>query len=464
MIDTALEGIESLWVEDAPPSDVSGSLAAVARVLGPLRPSLVLMADRNGRILAQWREGSGEDLGPLDDLAASLVARLAETDRAVFDWGGEGAAAWAFGVRLGGAQRAILGGWLRGAECAEDTARVFEPLRDVLGICGELAHGAVLAAAREEALATRVRHLLAERDTLKASHAEAIAASLEERDQWRREHELAASLEGFCKALESANRARNRFLANISQQLRDPVLGMLGSACLGARKAGTMDRDCLRREFEGIQARGEAVLAMVNNLIELAGLELGETDFDFARFDLRQLVASAVEEFRREVPGRPIHVGTPDAPFDGAMIGDAVKLELVLFHLLGNAARFSPPGSPIRVWLEGDTAHVRLVVADQGPGIPAADLETLFDRSAPRGPWGEMGAGVGLALAICREIVSAHAGRIWADNPPDGGRRFVCELPRDPRDASVFVATATSAAVAPPEAPEPSPDISPAFG
>lgn len=463
MIDTTLEGIEALWSEDAPPNDAAGTLAAVARALRPLRPSLVLLADRNGRILAIQREAAGEDVGPLDDLAASLAARLAETDRAVFDWGGEGAAAWAFGVRLGGAQRAILGGWLRGAERRQDTIGVFEQLREVLGICGELAHGAVLAAAREESLTTRIRHLLAERDTLKASHAEAIAASLEERDQRRREHELAASLEGFCKALESANRARNRFLANISQQLRDPVLGVLGSACLGARKAGTMDRDCLRREFESIQARGETVLAMINNLIELAGLELGETDFDFARLDLRQLVASAVEQFRSEVPGRPVHVAAPDEAFDGAMVGDAVKLELVLFHLLGNAARFSPPHSPIHISLEGDATRVRLAVADQGPGIPAADLETIFDQFAPRGPRGEtgVGAGVGLALAICREIVSAHAGRIWADNPPDGGRRFVCELPRDPRDTSLWAA---AAAAVPRQYAEPSPDIAAAFG
>jgi two-component system sensor histidine kinase KdpD len=112
------------------------------------------------------------------------------------------------------------------------------------------------------------------------------------------------------------------------------------------------------------------------------------------------------------------------------VLADAAHLELALKNLLENAAKYSPPGTAIRVSGARVDWEVRLVVEDEGLGIPPEHLERVFERffrvtgaGLPAQP------GTGLGLAISRGIVRAHGGRVWAENRPEGGARFVVALP-----------------------------------
>ena len=109
---------------------------------------------------------------------------------------------------------------------------------------------------------------------------------------------------------------------------------------------------------------------------------------------------------------------------------DAAQLELALKNLVENAAKYSPPGTAVRMSGARVDGELRLSVEDEGPGIPPEHLERVFDkfvRLTGGGPPAQPGTGLG--LAISRGIVRAHGGRIWAENRPEGGSRFVVTLP-----------------------------------
>jgi len=107
---------------------------------------------------------------------------------------------------------------------------------------------------------------------------------------------------------------------------------------------------------------------------------------------------------------------------------DAVLMERVIGNLLENAAKYTPAGTTISIGARADGDTVEFWVADRGPGVPRGKEEAIF-KKFERGARESTIAGVGLGLAICRAIVEAHGGRIHAENPPDGGARFVVRLP-----------------------------------
>jgi signal transduction histidine kinase len=108
---------------------------------------------------------------------------------------------------------------------------------------------------------------------------------------------------------------------------------------------------------------------------------------------------------------------------------DRMKVQQVLRNLLSNAGKFSQPGGTVKICLTTHEGFARVTVDDQGVGVPEAELETIFDKFAQASSNRPHAGGTGLGLAICKEIVTAHQGRIWAENRPEGGARFVLELP-----------------------------------
>jgi two-component system sensor histidine kinase KdpD len=121
------------------------------------------------------------------------------------------------------------------------------------------------------------------------------------------------------------------------------------------------------------------------------------------------------------------HPVTTRVPADLPLVPmDEILLEQVFVNLLENAARHTPPGTPIEVGAESREREVVAWVADRGPGIPPGQEEAIFRKFHRAGP---TAGGIGLGLTICRGIVTAHGGRIWAEAPPGGGAAFRLSLP-----------------------------------
>ncbi len=254
-----------------------------------------------------------------------------------------------------------------------------------------------------------------------------------------------AELRRAMEAAEHASRAKSEFLANMSHELRTPMHAVLSFAQLGVERCAAPGADVARLEqyFGRIHQSGARLLALLNDLLDLAKLESGRTHYEFAEHDLAALAAAAIQELLplageagvelRLAPGGPL----PPVRCDPARLGQ------VLHNLLGNAIKFSPPRS--RAWVElctGAAAEhgvggrvVLLRVLDEGVGVPAGEHESIFDKFTQSSRTRSKAGGTGLGLPICREIVQAHGGAIWAESRAPAGACFTVALPLQPAAA-----------------------------
>jgi two-component system sensor histidine kinase KdpD len=222
-----------------------------------------------------------------------------------------------------------------------------------------------------------------------------------------------------------SERLRNSILSALSHDLRTPLTALLGLAeSLALTKPG----------LSGVQLELAAAIrdeaarmnALVNNLLDMARLEAGEVRLNRQWQPLEEVVGSAVKAREHLLASHAIRIELPkDLPL---VEFDAVLIERVLCNLLENAAKYTPAQSEIRIEAKEQGAEMHVSVADNGPGLAPGSEETIFEKFT-RGARESATPGVGLGLTISRAIVEAHRGRIWAENDPAGGARFVFTLP-----------------------------------
>jgi signal transduction histidine kinase len=275
-------------------------------------------------------------------------------------------------------------------------------------------------------MTTELREAIASRDASVAS----LVREVSERKRAERElKQQARALVEARVAAETANQAKSVFLANMSHELRTPLHGILGFARRGLKKAATASAETLHGYFAQINQSGGVLLTLLNDLLDLAKLEAGKMLFAFETADLTVLLSTVVDEFRSLTAEQHLTIQYR-APDDVPQVSvDAGKIMQVIRNLLSNAVKFSPPGSTIGLSLQIETAGVLVAVCDQGPGIPVAELDTVFDKFVQSSSTMTGAGGTGLGLAISREIITAHGGRLWVENRPEGGAVFAFVLP-----------------------------------
>jgi two-component system OmpR family sensor kinase len=232
-------------------------------------------------------------------------------------------------------------------------------------------------------------------------------------------------LETAFREREASERRLRRFLADASHELRTPLVSMRGYAEL-FRIGAAREPDDVEKAMRRIEEESTRMGALVEDMLALARLD-EVAPLPHADVDLAALARDAVDDARASAPGRPIA-----AAADGPVIvrGDADRLRQVLANLLGNALAHTPPATPVEVGVRSDGAEARLEVRDHGPGLPADDPATLFERFWRAEGGRERGRrGAGLGLAIVAAIAEAHGGRASASNAPGGGASFVVTLP-----------------------------------
>jgi PAS domain S-box-containing protein len=217
------------------------------------------------------------------------------------------------------------------------------------------------------------------------------------------------------RALASSNAVKDEFLGLISHELRTPVASIFGNAILLKDRIRVAEPEA--GMIRDLAEDADRLLRIVENLLQLTRLGAG-TELDLDPQVLEHVVRRAVAARRRGQPDREIRL-TIERP---ALLvdADATSLEMMIDNLLSNAHKYSPPGvaTDVVVGAEGDTAVVRIL--DRGIGIApaaAADVFTAFFRADQAR---RTAGGVGIGLAVCKRIVDAHGGRIWA-GPRDGG-------------------------------------------
>ncbi|HEX7687397.1 MAG TPA: DUF4118 domain-containing protein, partial [Burkholderiaceae bacterium] len=222
-----------------------------------------------------------------------------------------------------------------------------------------------------------------------------------------------------------SERLRNSLLAAISHDLRTPLAALVGMAdtlALGgadaARQAG------LAKDIRDASLR---MSSQVANLLDMARLQSGHIRLSRQWLPLEEAIGTAMQAMSGVLDRRRVSVKLPpDLPM---LHVDPGLFDRVLCNLLENAQKHTPPGTPIEIGALESGDRIRILVEDRGPGLPRNREEAIFEMFE-RGRKESATPGVGLGLAICRAIVTAHDGTIVAENRPGGGARFVIDLPR----------------------------------
>ncbi len=224
------------------------------------------------------------------------------------------------------------------------------------------------------------------------------------------------------------DRLRSALLTSISHDLRTPLASILGSATSLRSQHEILDADTRASLLGTIIEEADRLNRFIGNLLDMTRLESGALHPRAGLVVLSDVVGASLQRAAKVLAAYRVEV---DLPVDLPMLAlDMVLFEQVLFNLLDNAAKYAPAGSMIRLAAEQSGDSVILRVTDEGPGIPPADIEPIFDKFyRSRGP--DRGrAGTGLGLAICRGFVEAMGGTIAAANRTDrSGAIFAITLP-----------------------------------
>lgn len=221
-----------------------------------------------------------------------------------------------------------------------------------------------------------------------------------------------------------SERLRNSLLSALSHDLRTPLAVVYG---LADTLAALPDLSAPARDLTAaLRQEAQRINAMVTNLLDMARLQSGTVHLRRQWLPVDEVVGSALQAMRGALAGHPVCTDVPAAlPLVHL---DAVLIERVLCNLLENAIKYTSPDSTITVSASVRSPNLLLCVSDNGPGLPAGSAELLFEKFT-RGERESSIPGVGLGLAICRAIMTAHQGRIWAEGAPQGGAAFYLSLP-----------------------------------
>lgn len=228
-------------------------------------------------------------------------------------------------------------------------------------------------------------------------------------------------------------RMRNAILSSVSHDLRTPLAAITGATGSLLDESGRMEAATRDELIRSIHQEADRMDRLVKNLLDMMRLEAGALHLNKDWHPLEEVVGSALARMERRLSGHRVAVSFPaDLPL---LFVDGVLLQQVVINLLENAAKYAPAGSTIELSASAKEREVFVEVADRGSGLPLGEEGRVFDEFYRAKQTGD--GGVGLGLTICRGIIEAHGGRIWAENRGGGGARFRFAIPLPERQPVV---------------------------
>lgn len=231
------------------------------------------------------------------------------------------------------------------------------------------------------------------------------------------------------RLVQEMQELRGTFTSMLVHDLRSPLTIITGYLQLleGAAEALPPKH---RRYLGSIRDACTRMIRLIGDILDVSKLEEGKLTLDPEPLDLVEFTAEIVERLRPVAVQHSVMLDFSHAETALTVTADARRLEQVLMNLLSNALKFTPPGGRIGVSLAMEGESVRVVVSDSGPGIAPDEMALLFEKFSQASTARTVGSpGSGLGLVICRHLIEAHGGRIWAESEPGRGSRFVFLLP-----------------------------------
>jgi len=219
---------------------------------------------------------------------------------------------------------------------------------------------------------------------------------------------------------------RSVLLQSVSQDLRAPLASIMLSASTQMQLAKDLDSERITQIGQTIYSEAEQLSRLINNLLQITYLEKESIKLQKKPSSLKDLIGNVLKASREKLGKIPVYIKIPleipEIPYDNTL------LEEVMFNLLDNAIKFAPEDKPIEIYADMDKDKVIVSIEDHGPGIVDDEVNKLFEKFY-RGRMLTTKRGLGLGLAICRIIIEAHGGNIWAENREGGGAAFKFSLP-----------------------------------
>jgi len=238
-------------------------------------------------------------------------------------------------------------------------------------------------------------------------------------------------LESARSVAEKTNLAKSDFLANMSHELRTPLNSVIGfSEVLQDQMFGPVNEK--QREYvSNILTSGRHLLSLINDILDLSKVESGKMDLELSAFSLRELLEASQMMLREKALKGGIDLHLKLAPqADVSIVADQRKLKQIMFNLLTNAVKFTPAGGTVDVSAVRDGDFIEITVADTGMGIRKEDIPKLFQAFTQlESVYTKEYEGTGLGLALTKQLVELHGGRIWVKSEFGTGSRFTLTIP-----------------------------------
>ena len=261
--------------------------------------------------------------------------------------------------------------------------------------------------------------------------------TLEERVRQKTAESVAAK-----EVAEEANRAKSEFLTNMSHELRTPMHGILGYAQLGISKFED-DEDKTNKlftYFNNIEISGARLLVLLENLLDLSELEMGDMTLSFEEFDLVVAVDSAFVNLAALLDDKGLELSIETHTTETKLTADVDKVTQVILNLITNAIKFSNNNEKITVSIkdailedeitQSKLPAIQLSVLDKGVDIPEDELTSVFNKFVQSSRTKTNAGGTGLGLAIAKDIIDMHKGKIWVESSVQNTTEFCFVLPR----------------------------------
>ncbi len=242
--------------------------------------------------------------------------------------------------------------------------------------------------------------------------------------------ELAAAINSMCEKLQEIDRMKADFFASMSHELRTPLTSIKEGTGLLLEGVGGETTEKQRKLLGILAEESNRLISVVNSLLDLSKMEAGMMVYELEVAHIESLIKRAVAEITPLVEAKKITLEHSMGPELPPLRIDGERILQVLRNLLGNAVKFTPHGGRVRIAAASAHGKVQVSVKDSGPGIPAENLASIFEKfnqgNRPS-PYARQGTGLGLAIA--KTIITSHNGKIWAESEPGSGSTFIFTLP-----------------------------------
>lgn len=228
---------------------------------------------------------------------------------------------------------------------------------------------------------------------------------------------------------EKLNRLKDEFLSTLSHELRTPLNAILGwSQILRSTKG---DEARLNRALETIERSARSQAQLIDDLLDISGIITGKIRLNVQTVQLLTVIEAAIDTMRPATEAKNIRLQVILDPAAGPILGDSERLQQIVWNLLSNAIKFTPKNGRVQVCLQRINSHIEIVVSDTGQGISAEFLPYIFERFRQAdASISRTFGGLGLGLAIVRQLVEMHGGTVHAHSPGEGqGTTVTVKLP-----------------------------------